>query len=109
MTSKTDMNKTIKALEITLKWKHYRDTHYRLYEATKDICNYKKSIAAYQCTIKSWMQKHNQQIVPAINALCNQNIDAIMKIKFICAGYDLAAGLDYDAESSIKNPVSTIK
>lgn len=84
------------AAGVALKWKYYRDTHYKLYEVTKDIEGYKKSISWYQQVLKGWMQKHNQQIVEAITEICKQEDDAITKIKFICAGYDLAGGQDYD-------------
>lgn len=81
---------------IALKWKYYRDIHYKLYEATKDIEGYKNSISLYQQILKAWMQKNNQKIVEAITEICKHEDDAITKIKFICAGYDLAGGHDYD-------------
>jgi len=83
------------AAGVALKWKYYRDTHYKLYEVTKDVEGYKKSISWYQKVLKGWMQKHNKQIVEAITEICKQEDDAITKIKFICAGYDLACGQDY--------------
>ena len=83
------------AAGVALKWKYYRDTHYKLYEVTKDIDGYKRSISWYQSVLKGWMTIHKQQIVEAVTDICQQEDDAITKLKFICAGYDLAGGHDY--------------
>jgi hypothetical protein len=83
------------AAGVALKWKHSRDTHLKLYEVTDDVKGYEKSIAWYQQVIKGWMQKHSQSVIEAVTNICKQEEDARVKIKFICAGYDLASGVEY--------------
>lgn len=83
------------AAGVALKWKHYRDTHFKLYEVTDDVKGYEKSIAWYQQVIKGWMQKHSQSVIEAVTNICQQEEDAMVKIKFISAGYDLASGVEY--------------
>lgn len=80
---------------VVLKWKYYRDVHYKLYDVTNDVDGYKLSMRGYQLIIKAWMQKHGQDIVEAVTEICKQEDDARIKIKFISAGYDLASGQDY--------------
>lgn len=83
------------AAGVALKWKHCRDTHFKLYEVTDDVKGYEKSIAWYQQVIKGWMQKHRQSVIEAVTNICQQEEDARVKIKFISAGYDLASGVEY--------------
>lgn len=98
-TSKNPQSKpdgyTLLAAGVALKWKHYRDVHYKLYDVTNDVDGYKRSMRGYQLIIKAWMQKHGQEIVEAVTEICKQEDDARIKIKFISAGYDLASGQDY--------------
>lgn len=91
----TGGSNTLLAAGVALKWKHYRDTHFRLYEVTDDVKGYEKSIAWYQQVIKGWMQKHSQSVIEAVTNICQQEEDARVKIKFISAGYDLASGVEY--------------
>jgi hypothetical protein len=98
-TSKNPQSKpdgyTLLAAGVALKWKHYRDVHYKLYDVTNDIDGYKRSMRGYQLIIKAWMQNHGQEIVAAVTEICKQEDDARIKIKFISAGYDLANDQDY--------------
>ena len=102
METKTSLNhqkppdaKHLLAAGVALKWKHYRDSHFKLYEVTDDVRGYEKSIAWYQQVIKGWMQKHSQSVIEAVTNICKQEEDARVKIKFISAGYDLASGVEY--------------
>jgi hypothetical protein len=88
-------NNALQGLSIYTKWRTVRDSHYGLYEVTDDIDGYKESIRWYQHVIKGWMQKNNQKIAEAVIDICSKEDDASFKIKFICAGYDLAGGIDY--------------
>ena len=86
---------TLLAAGVALKWKHYRDVHYKLYDVMNDVEGYKISMRGYQLIIKACMQKHGQKIIEAVTEICKQEDDARIKIKFISAGYDLASGQDY--------------
>lgn len=83
------------AAGVASKWKHYRDVHYRLYEVTKDIEGYEKSMKTYQTIIKNWMETYNEQLIEAVTNICKQEEDARYQLKFLCAGYELALGVDY--------------
>ncbi len=83
------------AAGVASKWKHYRDVHYRLYEATKDIESYEKSMKTHQTIIKNWMETYNEQLIEAVTNICKQEDDARYQLKILCAGYELASGVDY--------------
>lgn len=83
------------AAGVASKWKHYRDVHYRLYEATKDLEGYEKSMKTHQTIIKNWMETYNEQLIEAVTNICKQEDDARYQLKFLCAGYELASGVDY--------------
>jgi hypothetical protein len=80
---------------VASKWKHYRDVHYRLYEVTKDIEGYEKSMKTHQTIIKNWMETYNEKLIEAVTNICKQEDDARYQLKFLCAGYELASGVDY--------------
>ena len=91
----TGGSNTLLAAGVVSKWKHYRDVHYRLYEATKDIESYEKSMKTHQTIIKNWMETYNEQLIEAVANICKQEDDARYQLKFLCAGYELASGVDY--------------
>ena len=83
------------AAGVASKWKHYRDVHYGLYEVTKDIEGYEKSMKTHQTIIKNWMETYNEKLIEAVTNICKQEDDARYQLKFLCAGYELASGVDY--------------
>ena len=70
------------AAGVASKWKHYRDVHYRLYEANKDIEGYEKSMKIHQTIIKNWMETYNEQLIEAVTNICKQEDDARYQLKF---------------------------
>lgn len=89
----TEMNMVMKEYNISAET--YSDVHYRLYEATKDIEGYEKSMKTHQTIIKNWMETYNEQLIEAVTNICKQEDDARYQLKFLCAGYELASGVDY--------------
>ena len=82
-------------LDCAIKWKKYRDVHYGLYRVTNDIPGYEKSMKIFQTIINNWMEAYNENLLEAITNICEKETDAKFQIKFLCAGYELAAGIDY--------------
>ena len=80
---------------VALKWKRYRDAHYGLYRVTNDIDGYEKSMKIFQGIINNWMEAYNEKLVEAVTNICKKEEDAKFQMKFICAGYELASGVDY--------------
>ena len=91
-------DKLIKAAGVALKWKHFRDVHYRLYEVTGDTEGYRQSMKEYQVAIKNWMMEYELTIIAAVMDLCQLETDARLRVKFIAAGYELAQGNDFTIE-----------
>lgn len=90
-----DISNVLLAADVASKWKHYRDVHYRLYEVTKDIEGYETSMKIHQIIIKNWMETYNEKLVEAVTNICKKEDDARYQLKFLCAGYELASGVDY--------------
>lgn len=85
----------LKSVDILIRWKYYRDSHYSLYEVTNDIKGYKKSIKLYQTIIKVVMKESKKDLINTLLYLNDKEEDVKVKLKFICAGYDLINGNDY--------------
>jgi len=94
------MNKLIKAIEIKLKWRNYRDTIKRFYliDKEKGQKDYDEMIKMHQTIIQNYAKKRNIEIIPAITKICELE-DGMNALKFLAAGYEI---LNKDKEKTEK-------
>lgn len=88
----------IQSLEIAVKWKHYRDTHFNMYRSTSTVAAYRRNIAGYQHILKGVAAGLRLTITETLVEMLRTESDSITSLKLTCAGYDLIQGQDYTLE-----------
>lgn len=96
------MQQLAKAIDVTTKWGRARAAIYGLYKHETDGENkYCAAMAQRQHIIKGYAAKQQMDTIPALLAICNDEMLSAMDIvNYLAAGYDLLNGLDYTTEKA---------